>query len=243
MGSPTSMTQSPYADIPGLRTDGTGGNYPTEDPARPGASPAPTSVIWISRKAMERRRWAQHRRFLFGIEWPLPPTPPRLPDTARPARSRSCEARPAPRQLIGVSGTRPPARPPWGAVPHPPKSRGSRATAVSGPTRMRAASWWAGLTTTLVSRPAVTTAGTNRRADLRSSIQARPKALATAVSRGSALAHFAWMAADWLGWVMGRAALPIVGGMHIPFAIPECRVDSFLEQEGTAAGRLPGSSD
>jgi len=30
---------------------------------------------------------------------------------------------------------------------------------------------------------------------------------------------------------MGRAPLPIVGGMHIPFAIPECRVDSFLEQE------------
>ena len=62
---------------------------------------------------------------------------------------------------------------------HGPNSRRSRATGVSGPTEIRAASGWSGLTTTLASRPAVTTDGTISRADLRLSIQSRPKAWAT----------------------------------------------------------------
>ena len=28
----------------------------------------------------------------------------------------------------------------------------------------------------------------------------------------------------------GSCAVPIVGGMHIPFSIPECRIDSVLDQ-------------
>jgi hypothetical protein len=80
--------------------------------------------------------------------------------------------------LIGCGGGR---RGKWVAG-QGPKSRLSRATAVSGPTMIRAASGWLGLMTTFVSRLAVTTEGTKRSADLRSWIQVRPKAWAIDVS-------------------------------------------------------------
>jgi HipA-like protein len=73
---------------------------------------------------------------------------------------------------------------PQEAMHQGPNSRRSRATGISGPTEIRATSGWSGLTTTFVSRPAVTTEGTKRRADLRSSIQVRPNARAIDVSRG-----------------------------------------------------------
>ncbi len=63
------------------------------------------------------------------------------------------------------------------------------------------------------------------------------------------LVHFAWMAVERLGPLKGRPALPIVGGMNIPFAIPECRVAHRVERHDdylvvpvrldAASGRCP----
>jgi len=159
IGSPTSMTQSPTQTY--LASEPTG-HVATTRPRTRHALAQARHLRPLSGSA--ERLWNGEDGRNTGVSCSgssgrFHPTPP---DSRTPPGRRDqgpAKLVPAPRQFIGASGTQRSLTPPPSAVSHPRKSRGSRATAVSGPTRMRAASGWAGLTTTSVWRPMVTTEG------------------------------------------------------------------------------------